>query len=270
LALHRAVNSLIKTQTDFPVEKMPHHILITSAINPELEYISNSMKQVSRRCIGNRKIIEGILGNHNIRLLESGPGMVNTIQAITAAVENSKPSMIIQTGCAGAFPESGLSLGDIGVAGEEVDIHLGIEPASPYDAVVELPFPVAIQDGIELKNRYQCDQLLTDCAVQSLVRKFKDQETRVKKGPFVTVSTITSTDQKAASLFHHYSAIMENMEGSGAAHLCIHYDIPFLEIRAASNMVGKRDRSGWDLPLACRRSNEAVMAFLDSWDLSVI
>ncbi len=249
---------------------MTHHILIASAIHPELEYISKSMKQVSRRCIGNRKIIEGILGNHNIRLLESGPGMVNTIQAITAAVENSKPSMIIQTGCAGAFPESGLKLGDIGIAGEEVDIHLGIEPASAYDAVVELPFPVAIQNGIELKNRYKCDQLLTDYAFQCLDRKFRNQEIRAKKGPFVTVSTITSTDQKAASLFHHYSAIMETMEGSGAAHLCIHYDIPFLEIRAASNMVGERDRSGWDLPLACRRSNEAVMTFLESWDSSVI
>jgi len=55
------------------------------------------------------------------------------------------------------------------------------------------------------------------------------------------------------------------MEGSGAAHLSIHYDIPFLEIRAASNMVGKRDRSGWDLPLACRRSNEAVIIFLESY-----
>jgi futalosine hydrolase len=244
---------------------MTHHILITAATSQELEYISKRMKQVSKLCIGKRKIIEGVLGNHNIRLMESGPGMVNTIQAITAVLENSKPSMIIQTGCAGAFPGSGLRLGDIGIASEEVDIHLGIEPATPYDAVVELPFSVTIQNGIKLKNRYKCDQTLTDYAVQFLERKLEIGEIRVKKGPFVTVSTITSTDQKATSLFHHYSAVMEAMEGSGAAHLSIHYDIPFLEIRAASNMVGKRERSGWDLPLACRRSNEAVIIFLESY-----
>jgi len=249
---------------------MPHHILIAAAIESELEYISKSMKQVSSLFVGNRKIIEGILGNHNIRLIETGPGMVNTIQALTASIENSKPSLIIQTGCAGAFPESGLRLGDIGIAGEEVDIHLGIEPASPYDAVVELPFSVAVQNGIEFKNRYNCDPSLLESAFQCLVRKFQGRGIQIKKGPFVTVSTITSTNQKAASLFHHYSAIMEAMEGSGAAHLSIHYDIPFLEIRAASNMVGERDRSNWNLPLACRRSNEAVIAFLESWDSSVI
>ncbi|RJP80673.1 MAG: futalosine hydrolase [Desulfobacteraceae bacterium] len=244
---------------------MNHHILITSAVDQELEHITGTMIRTGQKTIGNRSVIEGNLGNHQVRLIVSGPGLVNTVQAITACIENKKPAMIIQTGCAGAFRESGLHPGDIGIADEEVDIHLGIEPASPYDTVRELPFPVLIKNHSIYKNRYKFDTKLADYAEKTLGRSMEKIGVRVRKGTFVTVATITATDKKAASLFHQYTAIMEAMEGSGAAHLAVLYDIPFLEIRCASNMVGKRERFEWNLPLACRRSNEAVITFLDSW-----
>ncbi|MFH2065963.1 MAG: futalosine hydrolase [Pseudomonadota bacterium] len=244
---------------------MNHHILITSAVDRELELITGTMIRTGQKTIGNRSVIEGNLGNHQIRLIVSGPGLVNTVQAITACIENKKPAMIIQTGCAGAFRESGLQPGDIGIADEEVDIHLGIEPASPYEPVKELPFPVLIKNHSVYKNRYKSDTKLADYAEKTLGRSMEKIGVRVRKGTFVTVATITATDEKAANLFHQYTAIMEAMEGSGAAHLAVLYDIPFLEIRSASNMVGKRERFEWNLPLACRRSNEAVITFLDSW-----
>jgi futalosine hydrolase len=85
-------------------------------------------------------------------------------------------------------------------------------------------------------------------------------------GPFVTVSTITATDRGADRLYHRFHACMENMEGAAGAHVAKHYNIPFFEIRCASNLVGKRDRSAWDLPLACRRSAEAAVIWLGSMD----
>ncbi len=64
------------------------------------------------------------------------------------------------------------------------------------------------------------------------------------------------------AVLHTFSAYMESMEGSGAAHTAIHYDIPFLEIRAASNFVGKRNRDEWNLPLAFERCAEAVLLIM--------
>ena len=52
---------------------------------------------------------------------------------------------------------------------------------------------------------------------------------------------------------------MEGMEGAGAAYLAIHYDIPFLEIRSASNFVGKREKESWNVPLAFERGAMAVL-----------
>ena len=55
---------------------------------------------------------------------------------------------------------------------------------------------------------------------------------------------------------------MENMEGSGTALLAIHYGIPCLEIRSASNLVGKRNIEAWDFTLASERAAFAIYKFI--------
>jgi futalosine hydrolase len=48
------------------------------------------------------------------------------------------------------------------------------------------------------------------------------------------------------------------MEGAVGAQLCLLYGVPFLEVRAISNLVGDRDRTLWDLRGAAARAAEAV------------
>jgi futalosine hydrolase len=65
----------------------------------------------------------------------------------------------------------------------------------------------------------------------------------VEKGPFVTVSAITGSFEKAAALSAAFSPVMESMEGAAAAHVAALYQVPMVEIRAASNRVGDRDKT---------------------------
>jgi futalosine hydrolase len=46
---------------------------------------------------------------------------------------------------------------------------------------------------------------------------------------------------------------MEAMEGAASAHVAALYHIPMVEVRSASNFVGERDKSKWDLDLAIER-----------------
>ena len=244
---------------------MPSHILIISAVAEETQSTAAAMKQTGRATIGHRDVTEGELFGHRIRLLVSGPGIMNTVQAATACIETEKPSLIIQTGSGGAFQASGLKQGDIGIASEEIDVQLGIEADFAGNVPEELPFPVLMKNSAVYKNRFDCSREIADHAENVIGRHMRDRGIGVRKGPFATVSTITATDKTATDLFFHHGAIMESMEGCGAAYLALLYDTPFLEIRAASNMVGRRNRPAWDLPLACKRSSEAVMVFLRSW-----
>ena len=50
------------------------------------------------------------------------------------------------------------------------------------------------------------------------------------------------------------------MEGAAAAHVCVLYGVPFLEVRGVSNMVADRDRSAWDLEGAAARAAHAARA----------
>ncbi len=42
------------------------------------------------------------------------------------------------------------------------------------------------------------------------------------------------------------------MEGAACSHIAALYDIPVIEIRSASNFVGERDKSKWDIDLAIK------------------
>ena len=216
--------------------------------------------------VGGRKIVSGYIEGKPVKLLVTGPGLVNTVQALTAAIEDSMPSLIIQTGCAGAFKESGFKIGDIGIATEEIDVNLGIEPENGKGPLNELPFSLLNSHCRDIKNRYLLDHELANLAFKAIKKDCADKNIGLIKGPFITGSTITATDMRAEKLYKQFKPCMESMEGSGAAHLAIHYNIPFLEIRSASNMVGKRDPGAWNLALAFERGAMAVFAFVRDFD----
>ena len=241
---------------------MHNHIIIAAAVYDELSVLIDRVEKPVVSKLGGRKIVSGDIEGKSVKLLITGPGIVNAVQALTAAIEDSRPSLIIQTGCAGAFKESGLKIGDIGIATEEIDVNLGIEPENGNWPLNELPFSLLNSHGLDIKNRYRFDHELAALAFKAIKKGCADKNIGVMKGPFITVSTITTTDARAEKLYEQFKPCMEGMEGSGAAHLALHYDIPFLEIRSASNMVGKRDPGAWNLALAFERGAMAVFAFV--------
>ncbi|MDL1963246.1 MAG: futalosine hydrolase [Deltaproteobacteria bacterium] len=236
-----------------------YDIIVLAAVEGELSKLIDRIESPILSIVGGRKITSGYIAGKPVRVLITGPGTVNTVQSLTAAIENARPSLIIQTGCAGAFRESGLNIGDIGIATEEIDIQLGIETEDSSLPLNELPFSIIKSSNVDSKNRYSLDIELVNQALEILTKVFEGKSVQVVKGSFVTVSTITSTDSRAKDIYKQFSPCMECMEGAGAAHLAIHYDIPFLEIRSASNFVGKRDRNSWNLSLAFERGALAVL-----------
>ena len=245
---------------------MHNHIIIAAAVYHELSALIDRVEKPVVSKLGGRKIVSGHIEGKSVKLIITGPGIVNTVQALTAAIEDSMPSLIIQTGCAGAFKESGLKIGDIGIATEEIDINLGIEPENGNGPLNELPFSLLNSHGLDIKNRYRLDHELATTAFKAIRKGLADKNIGLMRGPFITGSTITATDARAGKLYNQFKPCMEGMEGSGAAHLAVHYDIPFLEIRSASNMVGKRDPDAWNLALAFERGAIAVFAFVRDFD----
>ena len=234
------------------------YILIAAAVLNELAWLCDRIDRPAVLTLGGRRVVSGYINKRPVKLLVTGPGIINTAQALSVVIENLRPALIIQTGSAGLFAGFNLAVGDVGIATEEILPELGIESENGALPLGELPFPLFTAGDFEVKNRYPLDEQLADLAFGQLTEGCRSKGLRLKKGTFITVSTITATNTRADELYNCFKPCMENMEGAGAAHLSIYYGIPFLEIRCASNIVGARDKTAWNLPLACERCAWAV------------
>lgn len=239
------------------------YILIIAAVAEELTDLRERLGHSSIDRKVEKPIISGRLAGQSVGLLETGPGQINTARALTATIEAEKPALVIQTGCAGVFDVTGLSLGDIGIASEEIDVQLGVEVQGEETIVSPLPFIILKKGMTQIRNTYPMEPDLVENTHLVLKETFAAVGIKVAAGPFITVSTITSSDLRAKKYHREYGALMENMEGAAAAHICIHYGIPFLEIRSASNRVGQRDKKNWNLPLAFGQASRAVYAAIE-------
>jgi futalosine hydrolase len=61
----------------------------------------------------------------------------------------------------------------------------------------------------------------------------------------ITVDLVTAGQKRKNRLAERFNPQIETMEGAAVLYVCILEDIPVVQIRAISNYVGIRDRSGW-------------------------
>ncbi len=185
-------------------------------------------------------------------LVISGPGVFNAVWALTACLERFRPEFILHTGIAGVFAGTGLDIGDAAVAVKDTYVHAGVDLSRPgthaaCSRLSPLPFDLIAGQGLTRQGIYTLDLKLAHACKEQLTRSLN---CRVGQGPFITVSAITGSLEKAEALSHAYSAVMESMEGAAAAHVAALYQVPMAEIRAASNRVGDRDKTRWDIRTA--------------------
>ncbi|ETR74636.1 MAG: purine phosphorylase family 1 [Candidatus Magnetoglobus multicellularis str. Araruama] len=237
-------------------------ILIIAAVSHEIKPVMDRLNNPQKRIIGGRNVLCGKLFNHSVIAVVSGIGMLNAAQAATSVIEKMPVHLVINTGCAGAFSEKGFTIGDIGIATQETDIHSGVEPIPPDRLIKQLPFPVIQNETCQSFGAYPTSEKYSKLAYDILCQQYLFNSVQVKQVPFITVSTITASEDRRKNLYRYYQAGMENMEGAGIAHIAAHYCLPFMEIRSASNFVGDRNKANWQLALAFERSTNAILLVL--------
>ena len=207
-----------------------------------------NQEQVTRTGV---RILSGRIDKTPYSLAFTGVGVFNTASTLTLLLERLTPSVILQTGIAGVFEKSGYGLGDIGLADREHYIHTGI--ADGNTEADPLPFDLIRDQPSTRKGIYHFEHELLLSAYDRLIREFGASPTAICKGPFITVSGITGGSGRADELYSAFTPVMEAMEGAAAAHIAALYRTSFLEVRSASNFVGEREKSKWDIPGAINR-----------------
>lgn len=170
------------------------------------------------------------------RTVVTGVGQVNMAHTLTLAIEQERPDAIIVVGIGGAYPSTGLGIGDVVCAELEVFGDLGVETPDGFLELKEF-----------VQNTYPLQIFPTS-----------------RKARFVTVSTCTGTDELTRRVQARTDGEVENMEGAAAVQVATRYGIPIGELRGISNMTGHRDRTTWKIAEAARAAQEALLLWLAS------
>ena len=94
-------------------------ILILAATPQEIVLLEHALDTAVRRKTVAFDYTEGSLGNLPVVICAGGIGKINAAAATAALIERCHPRLVINTGCAGAYLASGLSVGELAVASDE-------------------------------------------------------------------------------------------------------------------------------------------------------
>ena len=234
-------------------------IIVTAATPFETAWISGQIVRSRPVAIGKFTALQGRLGAVPILILHCGIGKTNAAHGATLLLENFRPALILLIGCGGAYRRSGLIPGDLAIASEEIFGDEGVMTPRGWRSTKYLKLPLLRKGKQIFYNKIPMDQKIVNKARKIL------QGFIPKTGPFVTISEVTGTQEKADEMEKRFRGICENMEGAAVAQLCTLYGIPFLEIRGISNVVKQRNKKEWKLSAAARVSQEAAREIIMHW-----
>ena len=210
---------------------MSNKILFVTATSVEAEVIGK---------IKDIQIIPGgyHLGKFDISMLVTGVGSISTAWEMQKWISvNDKPYLAINSGIAGSYKED-IKIGDVVMPLSDCFADAGIEDGNNFLTLSEAglvsssEFPF-IDGVIAADSKYS----------RSLVGI-------VKPVKAITVNTATGSDETRDKLVKKFNPDIETMEGATFFYICSREKIPFLALRAVSNMVEIRNKNNWDIKLA--------------------
>jgi len=238
-------------------------IVLIAAVPRETELLRCRLAPCEVRNSGRRDLYLGTLSGQAVSLMHSGVGKANAAAAATSLIEAMHPDLVINFGCGGAYPGSGLAVGDLALASEEVYGDEGVLAPEGFLNMAALRFPLVQRNGSRHFDRYPVSGALLEMARPLLAGTAREAGCKLAVGALVTVSTCSGTDAAARELARRTGGICENMEGAAVAQVCALHGAPFLELRGISNLAEDRDLSRWNLPRGMDIAQRAVLALLD-------
>ena len=162
----------------------------------------------------------------------TGVGIPPALAQTLSAAGQLRPKRILNIGIAGAYPNSGLSIGDIVVGRSEVygDVGFGLPEAPGFQYIGES----------EWGAFYKMPLPLTQFA----------ELPAAHFGNGCTVNTCTGTEAVGRLRETLFDADFETMEGAAVAQAGQTLGIPVCEIRAISNFASTRDMRPENIRLA--------------------
>ncbi|WP_068668308.1 hypothetical protein [Thermosulfurimonas dismutans] len=186
-----------------------------------------------------------------LRMEIIGMGPVEAAVSAYEIFQQEKSQVAFLAGLAGAYPESGLSVGDLVLAIEEAFGDLAIcYPERLGTFGKKLP----VKNRLSLRSPY----------LEKAVCILEENEFHPEVGPLVTVCCATRDPERALLFGRRYAALAENMEGFGVALAAEKAGVTLIELRTISNLLEKPE-DPWETERALSALKEALRCLSKNW-----
>lgn len=221
------------------------HILITAATGPELSQLATFLEDNFSK-IADNHFAKNYL---QISLCITGVGAAITTFHLCNQLGNNHYDLVLQLGIAGAYNHQ-LNIGDVVVVKEEFWGDLGAEDHNGFLDIFDLQ--LANADDFPYQNKALLNQ-----QIPSFFNAIKNVKS-------LTVNCSSGNQKTIDKRIRKYSCDVESMEGAAFHYVCLQKNMPFIQLRAISNLVTPRNKADWNIPLAISNVNQCCVDFLNS------
>lgn len=224
---------------------------LIGAMEEEVEILKNKLEHTVSTEAAHSCFYCGELDGFDTVLLQSGIGKVNAALGTTLLIDRFHPDAIINTGSAGGT-DSALDIGDVVIS---TNVFYHDADATAFDYVPgQIPGMPAL---------FAPDGRLVDLAAAAADKTLAGH--RIVKGQIGTGDSFMADSERISHLkrlFPNMKAV--EMEAAAIAQVCYQFDVPFLIVRALSDIAGKKSDLSFDqfLKTAAKHSAEFVLALL--------
>jgi len=183
----------------------------------------------------------------------TGVGLLPSTYAIMQLIARLKPDLIIQVGIAGSFNPT-LVFGTAVTVKQEMLADMGVYETDGYHDIFEL--------GLAEKNMPPFEQGAIVNHHDHLI-----ESASLPVVSAVSVNEISTSAEKINVFAEKYKADIESMEGAALHYVCAMQQIPFIQIRGISNLVGERDKTKWKIPESMLAATNACINLINKIQL---
>lgn len=226
-------------------------IAVIGAMEEEVELLRKEIENPETKTIANSEFTSGTYKNHEIVLLKSGIGKVNAAMTTSILLSEYKPDYVINTGSAGGY-DPNLEVGAI-VISHEVRYHDVDVTAFGYE-IGQVP---------QLPASFKADEQLMKLAEDAV---HEIGEHQAATGLIATGDIFMHDPAKVEQVRMHFPQMKAcEMEAAAVAQVCHQFEVPFVVIRALSDIAGKESSISFDefLPIAAKHSTQIVLNVIE-------
>lgn len=172
----------------------------------------------------------------NHEMLISGIGILETALKLTKKLTSNNYDLVINTGIAGSFNKD-IKIGDVVEVTQDILSEIGYEENENFFEFKSFTVP----------NKFTVDS-----------------KTDLLKVKSITVNTVSGNLASINKIKKRLNPDIETMEGAAIFRVCNDFDIPCIQIRSISNIVGERNKKHWNIDLAVKNLNLSLKNIINS------